>query len=81
MVADMGRRAPCVRGVRARIGYAGRTDAGRLRSANEDSLLMAPESGIFVVADGVGGRAAGDVASEMAVRLLTRELCVMRESG
>ena len=67
-----------LRGVRARIGCAGRTDVGRLRSTNEDSLLMSPESGVFVVADGVGGRAAGDVASEMAVRLLTRELGVLR---
>src|SRR6266851_2755368 len=35
---------------------------------------MVPDRGIFVVADGMGGHAAGEVASEMAVRFVAREL-------
>src|SRR3972149_5299673 len=35
---------------------------------------MLPERGLFVVADGMGGHAAGEVASEMAVRIMAREL-------
>jgi protein phosphatase len=56
------------------ITCAGRTDVGIIRSGNEDSFLMIPERGIFVVADGMGGHAAGEVASEMAVRAVAREL-------
>ncbi len=44
-----------------------RTDPGKKRSQNEDALLALPESGIYVVADGVGGRACGEVASALCV--------------
>ncbi|HUX08260.1 MAG TPA: Stp1/IreP family PP2C-type Ser/Thr phosphatase [Acidobacteriota bacterium] len=43
------------------------TDVGKQRSANEDSFLAAPELGLFVAADGMGGQAAGEVASRLAV--------------
>ena len=42
---------------------------------------MVPERGIFVVADGMGGHAAGEVASEMAVRSVARELGSLRGMG
>ena len=63
------------------ITCAGRTDAGIIRSGNEDSYLMVPDRGIFVVADGMGGHAAGEVASEMAVRFVSRELGSLKGLG
>jgi PPM family protein phosphatase len=47
------------------IEQAGRTDVGRQRSANEDSLVVDPP--LFAVADGMGGAKAGEVASAVAV--------------
>ena len=53
----------------------GRTDCGPVRQNNEDSLLMDLEMAIFVVADGMGGHAAGEVASQMAVESVHEILC------
>lgn len=60
------------------ITSAGRTDVGVIRSGNEDSYLMVPDRGIFIVADGMGGHAAGEVASEMAVKFVAQELDSLR---
>lgn len=45
---------------------------GAVRKNNEDSILTRPEIGLWVVADGMGGHAAGDVASQTVVECLTQ---------
>jgi protein phosphatase len=61
-----------------RFSCAARTDTGVVRSGNEDSYMMLPDRGVFIVADGMGGHAAGEVASDMAVRIIARELGSLR---
>ncbi len=46
----------------------GRSDVGQVRSRNEDRMAVDPSKGIVVVADGMGGAPAGDLASAMAVQ-------------
>ena len=53
----------------ALTSFGSRTDIGCLRDHNEDSLVVTPP--LFAVADGMGGHAAGEVASEIAVRALS----------
>jgi len=61
-----------------RFSCAARTDVGIVRSGNEDSYLMSSERGLFVIADGMGGHAAGEVASEMAARIVAEEFRPVR---
>ena len=65
----------------ARLVWAARTDVGMIRSGNEDNYAVnaTGERGLFIVADGMGGHAAGEVASEMAVQTVERELTGVRD--
>ena len=46
---------------------SGKTDTGMVRDHNEDTLIMLDENNVYVVADGMGGHLAGEIASAMAV--------------
>ena len=70
--------------IRASVIVGARTDVGRARELNEDSLgtpetmridpaLLARKGRLYAVADGMGGHAAGDVASQQAIVTLFRE--------
>ena len=52
----------------------GASDVGCLRKNNEDCCLVAPELGLFLVADGMGGAQAGEVASKIAADTLLHEV-------
>jgi protein phosphatase len=54
--------------VTLRAGAA--TDVGRARNINQDSFVLLPDRGLFIVADGMGGHNAGEVASALAAKSL-----------
>jgi len=56
---------------RAQLDFAWRTDRGNVRGRNEDSVAVDEETGVVVIADGVGGASSGNVASHIA----TEEIC------
>jgi len=55
---------------KATLDIAGKTDPGKVRERNEDSIALAPEYGLVVVADGMGGHNSGEVASSLATETI-----------
>ncbi|MFT5033210.1 MAG: serine/threonine protein phosphatase PrpC [Bacteroidia bacterium] len=58
------------------LSYAAKSDIGCHRSNNEDDFAACPELNLWVVADGVGGQDAGEVASEITCRVIRQELAL-----
>ena len=63
--------ATSTEGKNAHLSWAARSDVGSVREHNEDSYLVDPP--LFAVCDGMGGHAAGEVASSIAIRTLAEE--------
>jgi len=57
-----------------KIAVAAKTDPGRLYEHNEDHFVLLRKAGLFLVADGVGGEEAGEVASKLACRIIQQSL-------
>ena len=68
------------RETRIQLRSASQTDVGLVREHNEDSATVDELADFYVVADGMGGHAAGEVASAMAVETVKAELTEARET-
>lgn len=58
-----------------RLSSAAKTDVGLKRTNNEDNLILVPSQGLYVLADGMGGHASGQVASTMCVSHVAKFIC------
>lgn len=71
-VAVNGERTMSFKGATIRLLFSARSDVGSVRKVNEDSVLA--QSPVFLVADGMGGHALGDVASQTVVRVFDQHI-------
>lgn len=56
------------------VNYAARTNVGKRREHNEDSYRVNTDLSLYVIADGMGGHASGEVASEIAVSTIEQQI-------
>lgn len=64
-----------------RLHWGVRSDTGRVRENNEDSFGIAPELGLFVLSDGMGGQASGEVASRLATETVVTHYRAAKSNG
>ena len=57
-----------------------KTDVGRQRTGNEDAVYVDTDLGLLVVSDGMGGHAAGEVASAMAIEAAREHIEAHRDA-
>jgi serine/threonine protein phosphatase PrpC len=63
------------------IRYGTHTDRGKVRATNEDCYTASAKSKLFLVADGMGGHAAGEIASSIAASTVEECVALRRETG
>ncbi|MEK7841107.1 MAG: Stp1/IreP family PP2C-type Ser/Thr phosphatase [Deltaproteobacteria bacterium] len=63
------------------IEFSAKTDVGKKRKLNEDSFCAAGDIGLFLVADGMGGHLAGEIASQIAVEIIKMSLSDWLKKG
>ena len=63
------------------IESAGITDVGKKRKGNEDALFLDDSLGLYVVADGMGGHRAGEIASQLVVKTISEFIHDSEENG
>ena len=51
----------------------GKTDIGSVRSTNQDSILVEDNLNLYIVADGMGGHAGGELASKLCIEKVTEK--------
>jgi len=63
------------------IESAGITDIGRKRKGNEDALFLDDALGLYLVADGMGGHRAGEIASQLVVQTISEYILKSKNNG
>jgi len=63
------------------LTWGARSDVGCVRADNEDAFRIAPELGLFVLSDGMGGQASGEVASRLAAETIVAHCRAANSNG